>query len=103
MSNSLFAIRKGALLGEANEKLAELTQECVELGKPGELTIKVKIKPTGIGEQQLQVTDDVTATMPRPDRRTTVVWADGKGNLHRNPQDAEQDDARPLRAVEKEA
>jgi hypothetical protein len=76
--------RRGALNGEAGEKLAELVHAVSEVGKAGTLTIVVRVEPGKA--DSLEVTDDVKMKLPQPDRPAALWFADAHHNLTReNP------------------
>lgn len=88
--------RKGGLHSELSDELAELVQSCVETGKKGKLVLTVAVVPAKDEDGTVQITDDVKVTVPKPDARPSVFFADDHGNLSRtNPRQGEL----PLREV----
>lgn len=83
----LQAQRKGALLDELGQKMAELTQAVVEHDKPGTLTIKIGVKSAAHGELgTVIVGDDVILKAPTPDRSASVFFVTAEFDLsRRNP------------------
>jgi hypothetical protein len=75
--------RQGALHAELSETLQELVAACEEHGKPGEMTLKVKVKPSDDGVTMF-VGDDVTAKLPVADRPAALYFADEHHNLTRS-------------------
>ena len=61
--------RDGALVVEANEKLQEVIQACVDTGKSGSITLALKIEPeqTKYGGTVLTVTPKVETKNPKFD------------------------------------
>lgn len=88
--------RKGGLHTELSDELAELVHACVETGKKGTLVLTVTVVPAKDEDGTVQVTDGVKVTVPKPDARPSVFFADDHGNLSRtNPRQPEL----PLREV----
>lgn len=85
--------------GTTHERMTELLAEVVtavqEIGKPGELSLSLKIKPNGTGG--VAVEDVVKAKNPEAPRGQTLFFTDADGGLHRR--DPRQQDL-PLRQVE---
>lgn len=87
--------RKGGLHDEASEAVASVTEQVIDVGKPGTVTIKLTIKP-GPEDGTVEIIDEVKAVAPKPKRRS-VFFADDHGNLsRRDPRQPEL----PLAAVE---
>jgi hypothetical protein len=74
--------RKGRLVDEATEQLAEIVRAATLHNKAGELTIKLKVKPTGHAEVELVAA--VSCKVPRADMPKAIFYADAEGDLHRN-------------------
>jgi hypothetical protein len=88
--------RKGGLHTELSDELADLVHACVETGKKGKLALTVTVVPAKDEDGTVQITDDVKVTVPKPDARPSVFFADDHGNLSRtNPRQPEL----PLREV----
>lgn len=89
--------RKGAAHVEMSESLNELVAAVVELGKPGDLTLKITVAPAAKGAGNVvKVTDKVSLKAPEADRPGAIFFADSNANLSRsNPDQPEL----PLRAV----
>ena len=77
------------------ELLAEVVTAVQEVGKPGEVTLQLKIKPNG--HHGVAVEDTVKAEIPEAPRGQTLFFTDANGGLHRR--DPRQQDL-PLRQVE---
>lgn len=100
-------IRKGAAATELAEALADLVRSVRETGRPGELTLKVKLKPASKGDvSTLLVEDAVTVKRPSPERGATIFYSTQDNGLSRNdPRQPELDGLRqpaevtPLRRV----
>lgn len=87
--------RRGALHDDLGQALADVCAAAVEHGKPGTVTLTLKIKPSGDG--MVQIVDAVTAKTPVGEKAPSMFWVDGRGNVMRsNPAQAEL----PIRAVD---
>ena len=94
-SQFLLEQRNGSLHGELSDTLRELVEAVVQHGKPGALTLTVKVSPTK-SYGQYEVVDEVKVKAPEPDRGASLFFADDRGNLSRsNPRQPEL----PLREV----
>lgn len=71
--------RQGALLAELTDSLAEVALAATEVGKAGEVTLTVKVRPGRAGT--LEITDSVKAKLPEADRPAALWWADDDGTL----------------------
>jgi len=86
--------RRGALHDDLGTALADVCAAVVEHNKAGQLTITLKIHPSGDG--MVQIADTVVAKIPVGDKAASMFWVDGHGNVMRsNPAQAEL----PLRAM----
>lgn len=86
----------GALLTLLSEKLAEVTAGVVDVEKPGELNLKISIKPNGTGT--VFVDGKVTTKVPERPVETSIFFATPEGNLSRNSPKQEEA-VQGLRAV----
>jgi hypothetical protein len=83
-------IRKGALANELTEQLAALVAGVMTIGKPGKLTLSLRIKPAAKSADMVLVEDEVTLSAPRPDRPQSLFFATDDGGLARhNPNQPE--------------
>lgn len=90
--------RNGALHAELTDALIDLTEACVEHGKPGTLTVQIKIKPSAEG-YHLYVADHVKVNAPEGERPAALYFHDGAGNLsRRDPNQLTLD--QPLRKID---
>jgi len=90
-------VRKGNLHSELSDALQEVTTAVIEHSKPGEIALKLKIKPTGEEAATVMIEDAVTTKVPQPTRPQSMFFADDEGNLNRrDPRQAEL----PVQAVE---
>lgn len=83
-------IRRGRAVEQATRMLAEIVRAVDETDKPGELTIKLKVKPEKGGGSQKTITCDVRMKKPETDIPEAVFFSDPDGDLHRSdPSQAE--------------
>jgi hypothetical protein len=73
--------RRGATHSDLSEALNQVVHSVAEYGKVGELTLKLKIKPSGDG--MVTITDEVVTKVPEPDRSASLYFYDDEGNLSR--------------------
>ena len=72
-----FSAELGAVLGEANEKLAALAQQNTTATGVITITLKVRHSRDGI----VEVAPDLKTKMPAPVRGKSVYWATADGDL----------------------
>jgi hypothetical protein len=72
----------GRLMQLASEKLAEVVRGVGEVEKPGELTLKLSIKPNGEGK--FFVDGKIVTKVPEQPVDTSMFFGDEYGNLSRN-------------------
>lgn len=94
-TDTLRAIRFGALQDELTAQLNELTKTVSATGRGGELVLKIKLKPGKGG--QVELLDDLAVKLPKPERGTSIFFATPEGNLQR--EDPRQMDIEGLRSV----
>lgn len=78
----LGALRYGELSDELDAELSKLTHECATTGRPGSLTLTIKLKP-GKG-RHFAITDEVKVKLPKADRGETLMFPTPEGFLSRN-------------------
>lgn len=76
-------IRRGRAVDQATRLLAEVVRAVDETGKPGELTLKLKIKPEKGGGSQKTIVCECKAKKPEGDIPEAVFFSDPDGDLHR--------------------
>lgn len=78
--------RRGTLHAELGDGLNELLDAVVEHNKGGTLTLVVHVKPAGVGDETVFVSDEVKVKKPVGDRPATLFFVDDDRNLTReNP------------------
>lgn len=75
--------RNGGLHHELSDGLAELVSACIEHGKPGTVTLQLKVQPNKDGVTVV-VTDTVALRAPEGDRGAALYFTDVRGNLSRH-------------------
>lgn len=83
ITDILREIRKGKAVDLASQRMAEIVQAVDETGKPGELTITIKVKPEKGGGSQKVIQVGVKAKIPEVDLPEGVFFSDQDGDLHR--------------------
>lgn len=83
----LLQLGKGREHDKASELLTEAVAAVKELGKPAEMTIKLRIDPMKNNSRVVQITAKAAASIPKPPNPPTIFFADDEGGLHRNDPD----------------
>lgn len=84
----LQAQRRGALHEDLSGALAAVCRSVVETGKPGSVSITLKVAPMGDG--MVQIHDGLNVKLPLADRPASMYWIDDAGNaLRSNPMQPE--------------
>lgn len=89
-------LRRGTLLAEFGEELADLLEAVRETGKAGTLTLRLKLEPQkGQDRAEVFITDTVTTTKPKPEKSSTLMYVHKDGTLsRRDPRQGEFDGIR---------
>jgi hypothetical protein len=74
--------RGGLLAIELTDALQDLVAAVTDVGKAGELTLRIKVTPAK-GGGHLTVSDDVKVKKPEPVRAESIFYADEAHNLVR--------------------
>lgn len=96
ITDTLRNIRFGELLEDATKEMNELTQRVSSTGRQGSLTIKLTLKPGKAG--QIEILDEISSKLPKPERGSTIFFATPEGNLQR--EDPRQMQIEGLRSVD---
>lgn len=75
-------MRFGETLEELSEEFNKLVQAVENTGRPGELVISIKLKPSTAGA--IELTDLIKTKLPAPKKGTSLFFATPEGNLVRN-------------------
>ena len=73
-------IYQGGLIDELNEKLSEVVRGAELTGKPGSLSLNLKIKAKG-SSGQIEITPVVVSRVPEHERGSALMFATPEGNL----------------------
>lgn len=90
MSNKAFSIilqdlRDGRVHAELTQQFSDLLSKVQETGKAGEITLKIKIKPTTRGDvDKVTISDAITLTLPKPERGEDMFFLTDECDLSRN-------------------
>jgi hypothetical protein len=84
ITDILREIRKGRAVDLASLRFAELIQAVDETGKPGELTITLKVKPEKGGGSQKTIIPVIKVKIPELDLAEGVFFSDAEGDVHRS-------------------
>jgi len=79
----LALLRRGTLLEDAANDLAVLIAACEETGKPGTLTLAIKIEPQKNDPKALIITDKITLKEPKPEVAATIAFVGADGEITR--------------------
>lgn len=74
-------LRYGTLVDDLSEKLQEVVSACDNTRKVGELRLTIKIKPGKSGE--VEITDQIKATIPELPKGGSIMYVTPEGNLQR--------------------
>lgn len=90
--------------GRAHNELSELLHELVaavkDTGKKGSLTLRLTIEPMKGDTGAFTLVHDVSSRVPKPDRKASIFYVDGEGNLSRsNPDQPEFEFLRDVSAA----
>jgi hypothetical protein len=72
---------KGRTHDELSETLHQLIGRIRETGKKGDLVLTISIEPNKKNPDVLQVSDRILVKTPQPERRASIFYTDGDGNL----------------------
>jgi hypothetical protein len=84
---------------ELSAGLHDLVAKVVETGKKGSVTYTVTVAPLDKDVQSLVVTDEIKLKLPEHDRKASIFYPDGDGNLsRRDPNQLSFDDIHDIPA-----
>lgn len=92
-----FLSQQGGAHDELTEGLHDVIAAVKETGKPGSVTLTIKIDPDKKAQGIFRISDNVTIKAPQHDRGTRIYFADKSGNLTRS--DPNQPELEGLRDV----
>jgi hypothetical protein len=83
--DTLRDIRNGAVITDLTLDLADLVGAVVATHTAGTLTLTLKVKPLGKGDENtLTILDEIKVKLPKPAKNPTVLYATDEHNLQRN-------------------
>lgn len=80
---ALGELRKGNAVSDLSAEMARVVQAVTETGKPGELNLKLIIRPNKDGET-VSITDKIAPKIPKPDTKATNFFTGEDGQLTRD-------------------
>lgn len=80
----LLQVNKGLAHDKASEELRAAVAAVKELGKPAEMTVKLKITPVKNNSSVVQIEAATAVKIPKPPVKPAIFFADDEGGLHRN-------------------
>lgn len=96
--NTLTRLNKSGCIPELDDALSKLTSQCRVTGKPGKLTLTIKMKPVDNAGDMMEISDSITVSKPEIPRKSALFYATDDGQLSRN--DPNQPEFPSLREVE---
>lgn len=84
-TDTLADIRNGDVIGELTAELMELVARVKATGRPGTLTLTLKVKNASKGSgSALVIQDDIKVKLPTTEKGETFLFATEDGQLQRN-------------------
>lgn len=80
--NVLGELRKGEIVSEASSELHRVIEQTMKLGKPGEVTIKLKIEKRD--DESIEIVGAVDGKAAKPSPKVTTFFVGEDGALSRN-------------------
>jgi len=82
---TLGQLRRGLLLSDLSERMADLVKQVKATGRGGKLTLTLTVKPAGKGVvRNVVVEDEVALKLPAPDKEATIFFPTEDGSLSRS-------------------
>lgn len=85
---SAFLLDRPKTHSEASEALHDLVEKVIDTGKPGTVTLVIKVGPFEKDVDRLIVTEEIKIKLPEHDRPVGIFFPDRNGNLSRNDPNA---------------
>ena len=83
-TDTLRDIRKRRVVDAATDKLAGVVRAVLETEKPGELILKIKVKPQGKGDNAVILSAQIATKEPQAALPDALFFADLDGDLLRD-------------------
>lgn len=79
-------LRDGRAHAELTAQLTELLAKVKDTGKGGAITLKIKVRPGGRGQDvdKVTITDEIKVDLPKPERGEDFFWLTDDNALSRN-------------------
>jgi hypothetical protein len=98
---TLRELRGGFAMSELSERLGEVVAAVRLTGKKGKLRLELEVKPASRGETVcVMVEDEISTKIPKPDRITTIFYADEQNLLQRQDPRQKEFELRTVKAPE---
>jgi len=96
-------LRAGRTLEDLTDELAAIVTAVKATGKPGELVLRLKVKPPKTGAiTYLTLEDQITTKVPKLDRGDTVFFPTADGGLSRSDPSQGELALRPVVIVDRD-
>lgn len=83
-------LRRGGLVEEISQRLSELTLDVLGTGKAGVVTVTLKLRPSKLAHNAIDIEDDVKVKTPKPDTKSSMFFSDEEGALTRTDPNQEE-------------
>lgn len=80
-TDELRELRRGGLVAELTDKMAELVLAVGEHGKPGKLLLELTVRRASRGASALAISSKVTLKVPNTGEEETLMFASPEGSL----------------------
>lgn len=84
ITDILREMRKGRIVEDATEALAEVVKAVDATNKPGAVTLKISVKPSKDGGWEKTLSASIATTVPRVDLPDAVFFSNVDGDLVRD-------------------
>lgn len=76
-----------AFVPELAARIRQVAEACKAVGKSGSITVKIEVKPEGVGEKRLLLPVTFASSLPKSRTRDTVMYLTDGGEMQRNNPD----------------
>jgi hypothetical protein len=90
---TLREMRAGQVVSDLSDELGKVIEAVRATGKPGELQLRIKVRPASKGDiATVLVEDKIDSKLPRPERAQTIFFTtDGNGLQRQDPRQTEME------------
>lgn len=78
-------LRGGRIVDEASRQFATVLEAVEAEGKPGTITLTLKVSPPKKGDDALRIVPSIKIKAPEPELPEALMFSDGQGSLLREP------------------